>query len=367
VIRVSELSKTFGHGDAAVTAVDGVSFDVAEGSLVTLLGPSGCGKTTTLRLLAGLERGTDGLIEIGGEVAFSGAKGRFMPVHRRPIGMVFQSYAVWPHMTVEQNVAFPLRIQRPRLTREVWRERVHEALGLVGLADYAGRPSTALSGGQQQRVALARALVRRPKVLLLDEPLSNLDAELRERMREDIRELQQRLGITTIFVTHDQAEALAVSDQVVIMNGGRIVEQGPPQAMYAAPRTEFAAVFLGISNRFEGSVVSISEGLALVETSHGHLTATGAVDGAAVGERVTVFMRPESFALSRKDPGNGAWRGTVRFSIYHGDSWDYHVDVGEQVIRVRVYREKVGLVAGDKVHLAPIEGAGILGVGGTRG
>jgi iron(III) transport system ATP-binding protein len=330
-------------------AVDGLDLDIPEGKLVALLGPSGCGKTTTLRMIAGLERNDRGTIEIDGKVASDPSRGIFVGPDKRPIGIVFQSYAIWPHMTVAQNVMFPLRVGKSKVSRADAEKRALEALDMVGLADFATRPAPDLSGGQQQRVALARALVRQPKVLLLDEPLSNLDKGLRDRMRDQIRSVQQQLGITTVFVTHDQDEALAISDDVVVMNGGVIVERGLPQEIYTFPRNEFTARFLGISNSLEGVVEAVTpEGVAV---RVGDFTMTSAkADGFAKGDAVSVFLRPESFRLSRKE---GAWKGTVEFSIYHGDCWDYHVRVGEHLLRVRVYQEKVGIAHGDNVFLSP--------------
>src|ERR1700684_3226081 len=235
VISVSGLVKRFEGRDFRKTAVQGLNFNVPDGKLFTLLGPSGCGKTTTLRMIAGLERPDEGTITIDDRPVFDAAHGVFHPANKRPIGMVFQSYAIWPHMSVLQNVAFPLTTGGLRLSRADVRARALKTLASVGLADLADRPATALSGGQRRRVALARALVREPKVLLLDEPLSNLDAQLRERMREEIREVQQKLDITAVYVTHDQSEALAISDHIMLMDRGAIVEIGVPQSIYRSP------------------------------------------------------------------------------------------------------------------------------------
>src|SRR5487761_1798155 len=334
MIQLTGLVKRFPGRTVTANAVDGIDLEVPEGKLVTLLGPSGCGKTTTLRLIAGLVRPERGEIVIDGRLVCSAERGMFVGAHERPIGIVFQSYAIWPHMTVRENVAFPLKVQRPRLSRTDIRKRALAALELVGLADLADRPAPALSGGQQQRVALARALVREPQVLLLDEPLSNLDAGLRDRMRDEIRAVQQRLGITTVFVTHDQDEALAVSDEVVVMDRGRVVERGLPQEIYAWPRAE----------------VTVAAGLLRCR----------ACAEVGRGDHVSVFMRPESFRLSRHHPEEGAWQGRVEFSIYHGDCWDYYVTVGADTLRVRVYKEKVGLSHGDTVYLMPDEGSALV-------
>jgi iron(III) transport system ATP-binding protein len=352
MIKLTGLAKRYPGRSVTANAVDGIDLDVPEGKLVTLLGPSGCGKTTTLRLIAGLERADRGVIEIGGQVVSDPEHRVFVSPHRRPIGIVFQSYAIWPHMTVIENVMFPLRVSRPRPKRSVARQAAMQTLDLVGLADLAERPAPALSGGQQQRVALARALVREPKVLLLDEPLSNLDKGLRGRMRDEIRAVQQRLGITTVFVTHDQDEALSVSDDVVVMNGGHVIERGLPQEIYTYPREEFTARFLGVSNSLDGVVESVGPDGALIVFGERSMLCTkpGAPEP---GDEVSVFLRPESFRLSRRQHSDDAWPGTVEFSIYHGDCWDYHVRLGDEVLKVRVYREKVGLAHGDVVFLEP--------------
>jgi iron(III) transport system ATP-binding protein len=352
VISVSGLVKRFEGRDFRKTAVQGLDFEVPAGKLFTLLGPSGCGKTTTLRMLAGLERPSEGTISIGGRTVYDGAAGVFLPANKRPIGMVFQSYAIWPHMSVLQNVAFPLTVGSGRLPRAKVRERALRALELVGLGDVAERPATALSGGQQQRVALARALVREPQVLLLDEPLSNLDAQLRERMRGEIRAVQQELGITAVYVTHDQSEALAISDLIMLMDRGTIVETGLPQEIYRRPRAEFTANFIGVANALDGTVRVSDASALVVQTAQGLVHAEPQPELRA-GMSVRVFIRPENVELSRKRHGDEDWAGTVRYSIYQGDCWDYTVDVSGADVRVRVHKEKVGLGHGDTVHLRP--------------
>ena len=352
MIKLTGLTKRYPGRSVGANAVDGIDLEVGEGKLTTLLGPSGCGKTTTLRLIAGLERADAGTVEIGGQVVSDPARGVFVGPHRRPIGIVFQSYAIWPHMTVAENVMFPLRVSRPRARKADARRRALEALDAVGLADFAERPAPALSGGQQQRVALARALVREPKVLLLDEPLSNLDKGLRGRMRDEIRAVQQRLGITTVFVTHDQDEALAVSDDVVVMNGGHVIERGIPHAIYTYPRDMFTARFLGVSNSLDGVVEAVGTDGATVSFGKRSMLCRQC-ESIEPGQQVSVFMRPESFRLSRRRHSDEAWPGTIEFSIYHGDCWDYHVRLGDELLKVRVYREKVGLEHGDLVYLEP--------------
>src|SRR5262245_40566541 len=256
MFAIDNLRKTFiAPGNVTVNAVDGISLGVETGKLVTLLGPSGCGKTTTLRCLAGLERPESGRIVIAGETMSDADKGIFVSPSDRGIGMVFQSYAIWPHMTVFENVAFPLRVARERKysAAEV-KEKVTRALDMVRMAGFETRPATQLSGGQQQRLAVARGLVREPKILLLDEPLSNLDAKLREQMRVELKRLQKQLGITTVYVTHDQSEALALSDEIAVFNAGRIVQRGTPHEIYRKPRTQFVADFIGSANFLTGTV-----------------------------------------------------------------------------------------------------------------
>jgi iron(III) transport system ATP-binding protein len=354
LIEIRGLIKRYEGRAVTRNAVDGLDLTVPEGKLVCLLGPSGCGKTTTLRMIAGLERPNGGEIRIGDKAVYGHDSGVYVPVHQRPIGVVFQSYAVWPHMTAIENVMFPLRSGQKKLPKAQARERALAALDMVGLAEFADRPAPALSGGQQQRISLARALTREPEVLLLDEPLSNLDAGLRDRMRDEIRAVQQRLGITTVFVTHDQDEALALSDEVILMNQGRIVEQGRAQDIYARPQQEFTARFMGISNSLPGTVTARYDELVDIELPQGSLRCIAAGD-LAKGSKVKVFIRPESLSLSRRNSTGRGWKGTVEFSIFHGDCWDYHVQVGGTLLRSRIYREKAGLAHGDPVFVSPDE------------
>ena len=246
MVEVSDLHKQFSTERGAVHALGGVSFQVPEGSLLTLLGPSGCGKSTTLRCIAGLEHPDRGKISFSGQVVFSSETREFEPPENRSVGMVFQSYAIWPHMTVFENVAYPL--QGRRLSKALIAREVKRVLLLVGLSELSDRPSPLLSGGQQQRVALARALVANPKVLLLDEPLSNLDAKLRQHMRVEIRKLQRQSRVTAIYVTHDQEEAMVVSDEILFMSKGEIVERGRPEEIYTRPRRRLTAQFFGEAN-----------------------------------------------------------------------------------------------------------------------
>ena len=256
-VTVNGLHKSYIAQGRPVAAVRGVSFNIREGEFYTLLGPSGCGKTTTMRCIAGLEHSTQGEIYVQGKLVSSASKNVFVPPNKRDIGMVFQSYAIWPHMTVFQNVAFPLNVAGIKTNSKEMRDRVDEALALVELEGYGDRFATQLSGGQQQRLALARAIVRRPALLLLDEPLSNLDARLRDTMRTELRALQRRLGITTLYVTHDQTEALSMSSRIAVMENGEIVQEATPRELYGAPSNAFVAEFLGVSNSIPCTVSEI--------------------------------------------------------------------------------------------------------------
>lgn len=289
-IEVTRLTKRFG----TATAVAGVDISLAAGSMLVLLGPSGCGKTTTMRCIAGLESPDEGVIAIHGTTVFDRRAGIDVPVHRREVGMVFQSYAIWPHLTVFQNVSFPLEMQR--LPKAEIQNRTLAMLEKVGLADYAKRGASALSGGQMQRVALARSLVMRPGVLLFDEPLSNLDARLRDRLRVQLRELQSELGITGIYVTHDQQEALALADSIMVMDRGEVRQTGGPRELYRAPTSAAIAAFLGYSNIFPASGWSaVPEGLEVTLASGRRLVASGTMPPS--GRSASLCVRPEDLRL----------------------------------------------------------------------
>ncbi len=303
MLKVEALAKTFATPDGAARVIDGVSFEVPEGQCYALLGPSGCGKTTTLRCVAGLEHADEGRIAIAGQVVSDPAAGIFVPVHQRPIGMVFQSYAIWPHLDVFENVAYPLRVARPRPPRAEIERRVTEVLTLVGMEAMARRPAARLSGGQQQRVALARAIVRRPALLLLDEPLSNLDARLRDAMRGELSAMIARIGITALYVTHDQAEAFALAHRLAVMDHGRIVQEGEPRALYAAPKTPFVATFLGAANILAGRVEARAGSSATVSVGGGQSLVLDT--DAAPGETVELVLRPEDIGLAAA-PAPGA-------------------------------------------------------------
>lgn len=321
MIRLEGVTKTFQNKEGRSVAVNSLSFEVVEGQFFTLLGPSGCGKTTTLRMLAGLERPDEGEIHIGGVPVFSGKDRLLVPTHKRDIGMVFQSYAIWPHMTVEENVSYPLGARKVRKSESV--RRVADALELVGLGGMGSRPATRLSGGQQQRVALARALVSNPKVLLLDEPLSNLDAKLRDRMREELKALQERIGVTTVYVTHDQQEALAMSDEICVMNAGKIAQRGTPGELYQRPRNRFTAEFIGSTNIIQGeSDGPIRRGSNRFDTALGPLFAHCAQDLPAGLRSVAISVRPEAFLLAddaeHSEPN--ILQATVERILYLGES-----------------------------------------------
>ena len=349
VLEVRDLVKDYPVAKGWHRAVDGISVTVPEGTFYSLLGPSGCGKTTTLRCVAGLERPDAGVIRLAGETVAEGR--RAVPTERRDIGMVFQNYAIWPHMTVFENVAFPLRVGAARVGGAELARRVGEALELVALGGYRDRPATQLSGGQQQRLALARALVRKPRLLLLDEPLSNLDARLRDRMRAEIRELQSRLGITTLYVTHDQVEALSMSDRIAVMDGGRIVQEGSPQDVYRRPASRFVAAFVGQANFVPGSVVEHgTSGRMRISTSGGILEGL-CPKGISVGDAVTVSIRPEDVQVMAADgAGPNRLTGVVEQTLYLGDTLDVRVRAGDQELMVRAHPSH-GVAVGDAVSL----------------
>jgi spermidine/putrescine ABC transporter ATP-binding subunit len=344
-ISIRSATKRFG----ALEAVRQVSLDIADGELFTLLGPSGCGKTTLLRLIAGFYRPDEG------SIAFDGRVMNLVPPYQRHIGMVFQNYALWPHMTVWQNVAYGLKVKQ--LPRAEIAARVAGALGKVNLEGLEERYPGQLSGGQQQRVALARALVLNPDTLLLDEPLSNLDAKIRVQVRAEIRKLQKELGITTVYVTHDQEEALTLSDRIAVIDRGVVLQVGPPRELYERPRSRFVADFIGTNNLLEGKVQARDAGSGRVTVE----TAIGVVEGFAVipleaGARCTVSVRPENARLAPAGPAEGSGvRGRVAFSAYLGNLLRYDVEAsGGFVFRVDITdpRHHQAWDVGQEVHIA---------------
>lgn len=341
MIKIQNLHVHYQTDRGRVHAVRGIDLEVHQSQFYTLLGPSGCGKTTTLRSVAGLETPDEGEIYVGDDLVFSSSRKVAVPPYRRDIGMVFQSYAIWPHLNVFENVAFPLREMKSRFSQEKIRTKVNEALVLVQLDGLADRPAPFLSGGQQQRLALARALVKEPRVLLLDEPLSNLDAKLREETRFELRELVKRLGITTLYVTHDQLEALTMSDVVTVMDQGRIVQSGTPTEIYQSPRERFVANFIGLTNFLEGRVLAAPSGetrLGDVETASGRLRCV-LPEGISSGEKIVIVVRPEDIQLldeSSAAEGN-VLRGKVEAVIFMGDALECQIAVGNQRLRTKLH------------------------------
>jgi iron(III) transport system ATP-binding protein len=351
MLTVRGLTKTYATPEGSFQALKGIDFEVKQGGFFTLLGESGCGKSTTLRCVAGLEEPDGGSISIGGEVVTDVERGTQIPAFERDIGLVFQSYAIWPHMDVFANVAYPLRVRRPRVAAGEITARVMEALRLVGMADFAHRPATKLSGGQQQRVAFARALVRQPKLLLLDEPLSNLDARLREQMRFELQELIARTGVTTLYVTHDQAEALAMSNTVAVMAAGRIVQSGAPRDVYGRPVDRTVANFLGSANFLRGEVVEARDGMATVALeSGGEAVRVPSRAGLEPGAAVDVIFRPEDIT-TRLDPGDGTIECTVERVVFQGGMSECQLRLGSTLVRA-VLHPAVGIQSGDRAWIA---------------
>jgi len=352
VLRVNSLFTEYAseHGTVVKAAQD-VSFEVPEGKLFTLLGPSGCGKTTTLRSIAGLEKPTSGEIEVGGRTVYSSSRGIFVAPNKRNFGMVFQSYAIWPHMNVFQNVAFPLEVRK--LPRKEIRERVMRVLNAVQLDHLVDREATKLSGGQQQRLALARALVMEPQLLLLDEPLSNLDAKLRDRMRTELKRLQRDLNLTTVYVTHDQSEALALSHEIAVMNDGFVVQVGTPRQIYETPHNQFVADFVGTTNFIGGTVSAVDGGRCVVSSALGDLKAQ-ASEGVAKNASVIVSVRPEDVELSEQQPaaadGENVVRAIVHAKDFLGEYLDFHVKVGDVVLQARAH-PSLRTPTGDPIYL----------------
>ena len=350
MLTVTNLAKSFVTADGAVKAIDGASFSIAPAQCYVLLGPSGCGKTTILRCVAGLEQAEQGSIAIGGRMVSD--PDVFVPVHERSIGMVFQSYAIWPHLDVFDNVAYPLEVERPRVARAEIEKRVMDVLTLVGMQAMARRPATRLSGGQQQRVALARAIVRRPSLLLLDEPLSNLDARLRDSMRRELATLIRQIGITALFVTHDQVEALSLADRVAVMDQGRIVQEGTPADIYDRPASLFVARFLGAGNVLAGWIEARdgenSARIVLDGCGHRLRLATGQPAGAMVD----VVLRPDNLTIAAQ-PADDVNRipGRIAALAFQGSTVEYEVDIGGGT-RLRVLaRAQADLARGTPVWI----------------
>ena len=344
---IEGLTKLFEGG---VQAVADVSITIRHGEFVTLLGPSGCGKTTTLNCVAGLERPDAGRIAVGGNVLTDIARGVVLPPERRDLGMVFQSYALWPHMTVYDNLAYGLRLRK--VPRSEIPSRIRSTLELVELGGFEKRYPYQLSGGQQQRVALARAVVAEPRVLLLDEPLSNLDAKVRERARFWLRDLQRRLGITAVYVTHDQAEALAISDRVAVMSAGRVLQYAPPNDIYERPRSRFVAEFIGRSSFLRGEVQDVAGGRARVRLAgSGTVVSAVTADGVRAGDRVVLAVRSERIQMHADGATENVVAARIKSSVYAGAEYEYLLDTAEGEMRASSSRPVTGPDV--RVHLPP--------------
>ena len=324
-LSLVELTKTFSNTVSDVTAVDHINLDIRPGEFITLLGPSGCGKTTTLRMIAGFEDATSGQVMLDGENMV------VVPPNRRPMSMVFQSYALFPHLSVRENVAYGLRLRKK--SAEEIKEEVDIALAAMNLTAMADRAPSQLSGGQQQRVALARAMVVRPKVLLFDEPLSNLDAKLRVKMRVEIRRMQKRLGISSVYVTHDQSEAMAMSDRIVVMNSGRIEQVDTPEEIYLHPASVFVADFVGRANFVPAQAQEVGEdGMAEIEALGQKIrvhSSEGAKEAVREGKETVVLVRPESMRIQPTDEKPATLTGSlgqVVTSIFYGETVEYEIE-----------------------------------------
>lgn len=339
-LRIVNLEKQFRrHRGEQVAAVDGVSLDIYPGRMVTMLGPSGCGKTTLLRCVAGLEQPSGGEIWAGERLLSSGDKGIIVPPDKRTFGMMFQTYAVWPHMSVYGNVAYPLRVRR--WSRSRIEERVARILETVGISHLQREYPTTLSGGQQQRVALARSLVHDPTIVLFDEPLSNVDAKVREELRVELLEMQRHIGFAGIYVTHDQEEAMAISDSVVVMNDGKVLQVDTPREVYLRPASRFVAGFIGVANIWEGQMrgPAANRELEVITCAIGNVTVAGDNDFTASGgtSEVVVLARPEDLTITTEEPaaahGHNVWRGRLHAEMFRGAHTELLVEINGQLVR----------------------------------
>ena len=339
-IRFEGVSKSFG----TLTVVDGLDLAIDKGEFVSMLGPSGSGKTTILMMLAGFEKPTSGVIRVSGRQVDG------LPPHKRNMGVVFQNYALFPHMSVAENVGFPLKMRR--LSRAQAGERVKKALDMVQLGALSERKPSQLSGGQQQRVALARALVFEPEVVLMDEPLGALDKKLRERMQLDIRDLHRRLGLTIIFVTHDQTEALTMSDRIAVFNHGKVEQIGRPADIYDHPASRFVAEFIGETNFLAGTVKQTREGRATVEAGNGLMVSVPASAGLEPGVEVGLSVRPERVRLGGSDSSANIISGTVSDVVYHGDHLQLVLDANGQTMLAKADRSGALPGIGDRLDVS---------------
>ncbi|MCJ7538812.1 MAG: ABC transporter ATP-binding protein [Desulfobacterales bacterium] len=358
MVQFKGILKRFGN----VVAVEKVDFDIEEGSLVTLLGPSGCGKTTLLRMVAGLEEPTEG------DIFIKGVRINDTPIHKRNLGMIFQNYALFPHKTIFDNVAFGLKYRD--VSKEEIKEKVTRALEMVRLPGVDNRMPSQLSGGQQQRIAMARAIVIEPDVLLMDEPLSALDENLREEMRREVDNLQQMIGVTTIFVTHDQREALSMSDKILVMKNGRKQQEGPPEAVYNEPANHFVADFLGHSNFIQGEVVDVDDHLVNVQIETGDVLFAENKGGFSKGDQVEMIIRAQRFDVFPKDEFEPVremnhFQGRIEDRSYMGGEVNYFIKIDADreihvisMMRTRIYKigEEVSVqVSPHHCHLIPME------------
>jgi iron(III) transport system ATP-binding protein len=345
-IRIRGVSKRYYSEGKTITALDDVDLTIAANQIFTLLGPSGCGKTTLLRCIVGLESPDTGEISIGGELVWSKDKKISVPPEKRGLGMVFQTYAIWPHMNVFDNVAYPLQIRR--VPRDQIRERVEKTLQFVRLEGFGGRPATKLSGGQQQRVALARALVAEPKVILFDEPLSNLDAKLREETRKELKQFLEKLRITAVYVTHDRVEALALSDIIAIMRAGRIVETGTPQKIYFDADTQFVADFIGRANLVKARVKVQEPECTMVECGLGVISCQRRDFN--IGAEATLCIRPEFIHIAPGEAsGDNTVNGRIASQVFVGEAYESEIRVGSETLLARIDPD-AGLKVGDAVN-----------------
>ncbi|MDR1766367.1 MAG: ABC transporter ATP-binding protein [Lachnospiraceae bacterium] len=349
MLEVKDLRKTYISDGKPVEAVKGVSFTIKKGNVYTLLGPSGCGKTTILRCVAGLEKPQGGTIELGGKTIFQGDAGIDVPTHNRDIGMLFQSYAIWPHLSIYDNIAFPLVYGKKgrgedgaKPDREAIKKKVAEVMEMVQLdPGLSSRSATLLSGGQQQRVALARAIITHPGILLLDEPLSNLDARLRDSVRKDLKLLVKRFNLTVLYVTHDQVEALALSDHIAVMKDGLVIQEGTPAQIALNPATEFVARFVGKANHLEGTAVDEcpQESLCECETALGKLTALSGAKKLAKGDKCAFLARPDVIEVSEGWPATGenAVEAVVVTAIFTGSMTEVILRAGDVQIEAQIH------------------------------
>jgi iron(III) transport system ATP-binding protein len=348
-IRITNVSKDYFSQGKRISALSNVDLIIPANKIFTLLGPSGCGKTTLLRCIVGLETPDTGEIAIGDEIVFSKGKNLFEPPEKRGLNMVFQSYAIWPHMNVFENVAYPL--QTRKVPREEIRRRVERTLRFVQLEGFENRPATRLSGGQQQRVALARALVAEPKVILFDEPLSNLDAKLREETRKELRTFLTTLKITAVYVTHDRIEALSLSDSIAVMRSGCIVEVGTPKQIYFDSDRRFVEDFIGRANLIDGRVATVGEDHTIIESPLGAITCHQRV-AVAPGQGVTVSIRPESVRIIKEglQGRRNVFRGRVESLVFVGESYEGEVRIGSTLLIVRLDATSA-IKEGDEINL----------------